>query len=73
MIALDQLMQLSMDGVSRRTEKQGGRAVQQAGEVERRVFDQQVHVEHERFADGFSTGKGQNFEGIGQTCYVQTK
>ncbi|MNG27271.1 hypothetical protein D3C84_1123690 [compost metagenome] len=66
-------MQLSMDGVSRRTEKQGGRAVQQAGEVERRVFDQQVHVEHERFADGFSTGKGQNFEGIGQTCYVQTK
>jgi hypothetical protein len=73
MIALDQFMQLSMNAVSRRPEQQGCRTVQQAGEVERRIFDQQVHVEHERLADGFSTGKGQNLEGIGQTCYVQTK
>ncbi|MNC80391.1 hypothetical protein D3C75_1331690 [compost metagenome] len=52
---------------------QSGRTVQQVGEVKRRVIDQQVHVEHKRFADGLAAGKGQDFEGVGQSCYIQTK
>ncbi|MNQ95139.1 hypothetical protein D3C85_1106840 [compost metagenome] len=73
MVALHQFMQLSMDAVSHRPEMQDGRAVQQAGKIECRVVDQQIDVEHERLADGFSTGKGQDLEGVGQTCYDQTK
>ena len=67
MVTLDEFMQLSVDAVSRRPEMQEGRAVQQAGKVERRVIDQQIHVEHKRLADGFSTGKGQDLKGVGQT------
>jgi hypothetical protein len=52
---------------------QGGRTVQQAGEVKAQVIDQQLNVKHEWLADGLSTGKGQDLEGVGQTSYVQTK
>ncbi|MNQ93265.1 hypothetical protein D3C85_1087230 [compost metagenome] len=72
-IALDDFVQLTMDTTIRRPDMQSGRTVQQAGEVKRRVIDQQFHVEHKRFADGFATGKGQDFEGVGQSCYIQTK
>ncbi len=65
MIALDELMQLSMHMTSGWPEMQGGRAVQQTGKVKHRVIDQQLQVEHERLADGFSAGKGQDLEGVG--------
>ena len=73
LFTLDEFVQLSMNRLSRRPEVQRDRLVQQAGKVERRVVYQQIHLEHKRLADGFSTGKGQDFEGIGHTCYTQTK
>jgi hypothetical protein len=73
LVTLDEFVQLTMDGVSRWPEVQRDRLVEQAGKVERRVIYQQIHIEHKRLADGFSTGKGQDFEGVGHTCYTQTK
>jgi hypothetical protein len=73
MITLDEFMQLSMHMVSGWPEMQRGRAVQQTGKVKHRVIDQQFQFEHERLADGFSTGKGQDLKGVGQTCNIQTK
>ncbi|MNG40509.1 hypothetical protein D3C84_1291120 [compost metagenome] len=73
MVTLSEFMQLSVEAVSRRSDMQKGRTVQQACKVECRVIDQQVHVEHKRLADGFSTGKRQDLKGVGQTFYIQTK
>jgi hypothetical protein len=73
MVTLDQFMQLAVESAAFWPEMQNGRTVQQAGKVERRVIDQQIHIEHKGLADRFSTGKGQDFERVGQTGYVQTK
>ncbi|MNI69602.1 hypothetical protein D3C73_1253630 [compost metagenome] len=73
MVALDQFMQLAMQRTVPGTEMQDGRSVEQTGQVERRVFDQQVHIKRKGFADRFSTGKGQDFERRRQTGYIQTK
>ncbi|MNP12841.1 hypothetical protein D3C76_1050930 [compost metagenome] len=73
MVALDPLMQLSVDAVSRRPEMQGSRAVRKAGEVNSRVIDQQIHIEHEGLVEGFAASKGLDLKSLGQTCYDQTK
>ncbi|MNG21016.1 hypothetical protein D3C84_1053350 [compost metagenome] len=73
MVTLDQFMQLAMESAALWPEMQSGRTVQQAREVQHRVIDQQIHIEHKGLADRFSTGKGQDFERVGQTGYIQTK
>jgi hypothetical protein len=73
LVTLDEFVQMSMNSVARWPEVQVDRLVQQAGKIKRRVIYQQIHIERKRLVDGFFTGKGQDFEGVGQACYIQTK
>lgn len=73
MLSLDEFMQLPVDTLTRGSKLQERRTIKQACKVQRRVIDQQVHLEHKWLADGFMTGKGQDLKGVGQARYVQTK
>jgi hypothetical protein len=73
MAELNEAKQLSVNTLPQGPEVQKGRAIQQACEVQRWVTVQQIHVEHKRLADGFTTGKGQDLKGVRKTRYIQTK
>jgi hypothetical protein len=72
MITLHEFVQLTLNRALR-PEMQRSRSVQQTGEVKGRVFDQQIHVERKGLADRFPAIEGQDFQGIRQTGYIQTK
>ena len=72
-LVLDKAVQLPAQAIVPGAEMQECRAVQQTGQVQLRVIDQQVDVKRKRFADALTAGKGQHLEGVGQPRYIETK
>jgi len=70
---LDKALQLPVHTLPQRAETEKRRSVQQAGKVQLRVVDQHIDLERKRLTERFVTGKGQNFERVGQTRYIETK
>lgn len=66
-------MNLSMYADARIEEMQIRAAIHKTTQVQVWIIDEQVQLEHERFADGFGPGKGQNVKGVGLARYIQTK
>lgn len=73
MFALNQFQQLPVDTVLHGFKLQERPAIEQACKVQGGVIDQQIHLEHKRLADGFTTGKRQDLKGVGQARYIQPK
>lgn len=48
-------------------------AIHEITQVQVRIINEQVQLEHKRFADGFGPGKEQNVKGVGLARYIQTK
>lgn len=72
-LVLDKAVQLPVHTLVGRAETQKRRAVQQAGEIQMRIVDHHIDLEGEGFAERFPSGKGENFEGVGQARYIETK
>ena len=66
-------MNLSMYADARIEEMQIRAAIHKTAQVQVWIIDEQVQLEHERFADGFGPGEGQNVKGMGLARYIQTK
>jgi hypothetical protein len=66
-------MNLPMYADARIEEMQIRTAIHETTQVQVRIINEQMQLEHERFADGFGPGKDQNVIGVGLARYIQTK
>jgi hypothetical protein len=73
MIDFNDAMNLPMYAGARIEKMQICAAIHKTTQVQVRIIDEQVQLEHERFADGFGPGKSQNVKGVGMARYIQTK
>lgn len=72
-LMLDKAVQLPVHTLPGRAEAQERGTMQQTGEIQVRIVDHHIDLEDKGFAERFPSGKGQNFEGVGQARYIETK